>query len=91
MDEEAPIAVGPWLAEHGDLPVMSNNSEDWYVRTGVPAADLPRSIEATTFAARDIDRELADLGRDVGTVVQAYRGGFFDSVDLRDVPLRRRR
>ena len=86
LDEEPPIAVGPWLAEHGDPPVMSNNSEDWYVRTGVPAADLPRSIEATTFATRDIGRELADLGRDVGTVVQAYRGGFFDSVDLRDVP-----
>ena len=56
VDEEAAIAVGPWLAEHGDLPVMSNNSEDWYVRTGVPAADLPRSIEATTFATRDIDQ-----------------------------------
>ena len=34
-------------AEHGNVPVLSNNSEDWYVLTGLPAADLPRTIEAT--------------------------------------------
>ena len=53
------VAVAPWIAEHGNLPVLSNNSEDWYVVTGLPAADLPRTIEATTFAVRDVDTELA--------------------------------
>ena len=80
------LAVESWLRDHGDLPVLSNNSEDWYVVTGIPAADLPRTIEASTFAARDVDAELADLGAGVGRVVQAYRSGFFESVDLREVP-----
>ena len=80
------LAVESWLAEHGDLPVLSNNSEDWYVVTGLPAADLPRTIEATTVAVRDVDSELAELGAGVGAgrVVQAYRPGFFESVDLRE-------
>jgi hypothetical protein len=80
------LAVDSWLREHGDLPVLSNNSEDWYVVTGRPAADLPRTIEASTFAARDVDAELADLAAAVPRVVQAYRSGFFEAVDLRQVP-----
>ena len=84
--ERDQLAVEPWLAEHGNLPVLSNNSEDWYVRTGVPAADLPRGIEATTLAAREVGAEVAELGLEAGTVVQAYRSGFFEAVDLRDVP-----
>jgi hypothetical protein len=80
------LAVDSWLHEHGDLPVLSNNSEDWYVVTGIPAADLPRTIEASTFAARDVDAELADLSTSVPRVIQAYRSGFFEAVDLRQVP-----
>ncbi|MGI9053234.1 MAG: hypothetical protein ACR2HQ_11400 [Ilumatobacteraceae bacterium] len=83
---EPPLAVEAWLADRGDPPVLSNNSEDWFVRTGVPAADLPRTIEPSTSAPRDVTAELAELATVAPVVVQAYRPGFFESVDLRTVP-----
>jgi hypothetical protein len=79
------LAVGTWLSEHGNRPVLSNISEGWYMLTGVPAADLPRTVEPTTLVRRNVDIEIAELAVTFGTVVQAYRPGFFDSVDLRDV------
>ena len=86
--ERVQLAVGPWLAEHGDLPVLSNNSDDWYLHTGIPAADLPRGAEATTTAPRNVDVEIAELALAApsGRVVQAYRLPFFPATDLRDVP-----
>ena len=83
------LAVEPWLDQRSDPPVLSNNSDDWYTLTGIPAADLPRGAEATTLALRDIDAEIAELGGSVGRVVQAYRPGFFETVDLRSVPCAR--
>jgi hypothetical protein len=77
------LAVGPWLAAHGSLPVLSNQSDTWYTQTGRPAADLPRTIEASTLRRRDVDAEVATLAGVAPMVVQAYKPGFFDSVDLR--------
>jgi hypothetical protein len=66
--------------------VLSNNSEDWYVRTGRPAADLPRTREPSTLRARNVAAEVAALAARFPTVVQAYRPGFFDAIDLRTLP-----
>jgi hypothetical protein len=83
------LAVDDWLAAQGDLPVLSNESDLWYQQTGVPAADLPRGGESTTGRARDVDAEVAALAGRAGAVVQAYRSGLLDTVDLRALPCAR--
>jgi hypothetical protein len=77
------LEVHPWLTAHGSFPVMSNQSDVWYTQTGIPAADLPRTIEASTLRRRDVAAEVAALTAVAPTVFQAYKPGFFDAVDLR--------
>ena len=66
--------------------MLSNDSDTWYMQTGVPAADVPRPGEASTGRARDVPAEVAALAAIAPRFVQAYRPSFFVDVDLRTLP-----
>ena len=55
------LAVKTWIDDRGGLPVLSNQSDNWYVQTEVPAADVPRTGEASTGRPRDNAAEVAAL------------------------------
>ena len=80
------LPVDQWLTAHGSPPVLSNLSDNWYTQTGVPAADVPRTVEASTGRPRDVAAEIAALAASSRTVAQAYWPDFFEGVDLRTVP-----
>ena len=85
IPERPTLAVEPWIDDHG-LPVVSNDSDTWYLQTGVAAADVPRPGEASTGRARDVPAEVAALAAIAPRIVQAYRPSFFVDVDLRTLP-----
>ncbi len=66
--------------------MLSNQSDNWYTQTEVPAADVPRTGEASTGRPRDTPAEVAALAAVAPSVVQAYRPGFFEGIDLRTLP-----
>ena len=80
------LAVRTWIDEHGRLPVISDQSDTWYTQTGVPAADVPRIGEPSTNRPRDVAAEMSALAAVAPHIVQAYRPGFPDGVDLRTLP-----
>ena len=83
------LAASSWLAARGELPVVTNVPDIWYVRTGRPAVDVPRRLEWTTLAPRDVAAEISDLASVAPRVVVAHRPGVFEGVDLRMWPCSR--